>query len=449
MGLSGRKQKQRIPNDPRNLAWADDAARFGSSYLSKFGWDSSKGLGVSGEGRTTHIKVAQKLDMMGIGAAHMKDPNGIAWKQNRDFENLLKRLNESSEVEVKGESEVTTVEVEVRAESVVEVESEEGKKEKKEKKEKREKREKKKDKESKKEKKRKLEEEEDGKEKKKRRKTSEEPQEEDVQMKESSPPATAPAPKPVHRFRSHRARAIAAKSISSKSSVHISEILGIAPTPSTSSQSASGSATPAEGKLTQISDIPELEKITTSTKSVADYFKEKLSLKSSSKTSPAATPTNDSDASQGRDYDDERPMGGLGFSRLRFEVREESQVEEETMRMGLSKFSSLMSSTFLSATATTPSSFEETPEIEQAPAPEEEASPEVEEEEESREERKRRKKERKERKKAEAEAKEEKKKKKKKSAENSEVPHDGADLDGDQKSTKKKRKSKHRGEDST
>jgi Pin2-interacting protein X1 len=179
-----------------------DAARFGSSYLSKFGWDSSKGLGVSGEGRTTHIKVAQKLDMMGIGAAHMKDPNGIAWKQNRDFENLLKRLNESSEGEVKVDPEVTTVEVEVVAEAEAVV-GEEEKEEKKEKKEKKEKREKKKDKESKKEKKRKLEEGEGGKEKKKRRRSSEEPQEEDVQMKEPSPPPPAPAPKPVHRFRSY------------------------------------------------------------------------------------------------------------------------------------------------------------------------------------------------------------------------------------------------------
>ena len=36
----------------------------------------------------------QKLDMLGIGAAHTRDPNGIAWKQNKDFENLLRRLNE-------------------------------------------------------------------------------------------------------------------------------------------------------------------------------------------------------------------------------------------------------------------------------------------------------------------------------------------------------------------
>lgn len=38
-----------------------------------------------------------KLDTFGIGAQHTKDPNGIAWKQNRDFENLLKRLNADSE----------------------------------------------------------------------------------------------------------------------------------------------------------------------------------------------------------------------------------------------------------------------------------------------------------------------------------------------------------------
>lgn len=35
--------------------------------------------------------------MMGIGAQHTRDPNGIAWKQNQDFENLLKRLNGNSE----------------------------------------------------------------------------------------------------------------------------------------------------------------------------------------------------------------------------------------------------------------------------------------------------------------------------------------------------------------
>ena len=73
-----------------------DASRFGLSYLSKFGWDASKGLGSSGDGIKTHLKVQQKLDMMGIGAQHQRDPNGIAWRQNKDFEALLKRLNEGA-----------------------------------------------------------------------------------------------------------------------------------------------------------------------------------------------------------------------------------------------------------------------------------------------------------------------------------------------------------------
>jgi Pin2-interacting protein X1 len=61
--------------------------------MSKLGWDPSKGLGASGEGMKSHLKVSQKLDMLGIGAAHQQDPHGIAWKQNKDFEALLKRLN--------------------------------------------------------------------------------------------------------------------------------------------------------------------------------------------------------------------------------------------------------------------------------------------------------------------------------------------------------------------
>ena len=75
-----------------------DASRFGQSYLEKFGWDASKGLGASGEGRTNAIKASQKLDMLGIGMRHQKDVDGgIAWRQNRDFEDLLRRLNEGPE----------------------------------------------------------------------------------------------------------------------------------------------------------------------------------------------------------------------------------------------------------------------------------------------------------------------------------------------------------------
>jgi Pin2-interacting protein X1 len=53
----------------------------------------------------SHIKVSQKLDMLGIGAAQQKDPNGIAWKQNKDFERLLERLNADQGVKAEGDDE--------------------------------------------------------------------------------------------------------------------------------------------------------------------------------------------------------------------------------------------------------------------------------------------------------------------------------------------------------
>ncbi|KAJ7714935.1 hypothetical protein B0H14DRAFT_656772 [Mycena olivaceomarginata] len=213
MGLSGRKEKQRIGNDPRNLTWADDAAKFGSSYLSKFGWDSSKGLGAEGEGRVSHIKVSQKLDMLGIGAAQQRDPNGIAWKQNKDFERLLERLNADTEPEVK-------------------TEATEGDEE---------------------EKKRKREDGDEAVVKKKRRKSEPVTEAEVVVAVEAAKPL-------VPRHRAHRARAIAAKNIASKSAAAIAEILGVAPTPSTTA-----TATP-EGTLTPYDDDIPLEKLSTSTK---------------------------------------------------------------------------------------------------------------------------------------------------------------------------------------
>ena len=39
----------------------------------------------------------------------MKDPNGIAWKQNRDFENLLKRLNANSQDPTKDKTGATPI----------------------------------------------------------------------------------------------------------------------------------------------------------------------------------------------------------------------------------------------------------------------------------------------------------------------------------------------------
>ena len=73
------------------------------------GWDPSKGLGAENDGRTSHIKVVQKLNLLGIGAGPQQGPDAIAWRQNRDYEMLLKRLNqcvetnEKTETEAKGE----------------------------------------------------------------------------------------------------------------------------------------------------------------------------------------------------------------------------------------------------------------------------------------------------------------------------------------------------------
>ncbi|KAG1830173.1 hypothetical protein EV424DRAFT_1470461 [Suillus variegatus] len=277
MGLAGRKEKQRIPNDPRNLSWADDAARFGQSYMSKLGWDPSKGLGASGDGMKSHLKVSQKLDMLGIGAAHQKDPHGIAWKQNKEFEALLQRLNAQD-----GQDSTS------KHHSATDVHSEE-------------------DKElnpsPKKEKKRKRKEGghvEDGKDKKKRKRDKR--QDEDVEDSAA--------------VDSHRARIQAAKRLANKSAAAISEILGIAPTPSSvSSTTPSGSLTP----ITPAdSDLP-LEKLTTSTKSVADYFKDKLGAKSGSNT-PAANDDGSTSrrgiGSSATSRDDvDQPRIGLGAGR--------------------------------------------------------------------------------------------------------------------------------------
>ena len=105
----------------------------------------------------------------------------------------------------------------------------------------------------------------------------------------------------------HRARAIAAKKMVSASATAISEILGIAPIwPST----PSASATP-HGQLTVLDNVDDTaEKITTSTKSVAEYFKEKLLSKSSG----SSTPTNSKMDPDDDAYD--APRGGIGSSRI-------------------------------------------------------------------------------------------------------------------------------------
>ncbi|KAF8448685.1 hypothetical protein L210DRAFT_3500379 [Boletus edulis BED1] len=295
MGLAGRKQKQRIPADPRNLSWADDASRFGLSYLSKFGWDASKGLGSSGDGIKTHLKVQQKLDVMGIGAQHQRDPNGIAWKQNKDFEALLKRLNESAEQGRGTHSEDTEEEgMKVHETAIgkafVRAQEEKAGRE--------------------------LENESSATTKKRKREDADNPnasentkkkREKGKEKREKSSPgdsdSVAPAidttsesssklhsePIPKSRPMAHRARIRAAKRIAGKSASAISEILGIAPSSSISTSASTTAPTPP----CLLSSTPQsslsLDNLTTSTKSVADYFKEKLLARSFSSSSPASS----------------------------------------------------------------------------------------------------------------------------------------------------------------
>ncbi|KAI0646178.1 hypothetical protein C8Q79DRAFT_1000598 [Trametes meyenii] len=389
MGLAGRKTKQRIPNDPRNLAWANDANKFGAAYLAKFGWDSSKGLGVSGEGRTTAISVTQKLDMLGIGADHRNSQEGIAWKQNKDFENLLKRLNaangtaetqEDLPMKVDGfhragpGAGAETVQEESGKEEVQDKLTEEDADKKSKKKRKKgadgeegEDRKKKRKKSKSSDNQSEAESDKKDKKKKKKRDASEElaptvDQAAEVSVLVAQPTATVRSKAP----RLHRARHMASKNLASKSASAIAEILGIAPDPSMSSTpSLSGSATPYSGFSSSTAtpypstsyepgpstsssssgsgvatpaqgDELKLQELTVSSKSVMDYFKEKLSAKSNSASSSGASTPKDEVPD---DYA-ERPRMGLGASRLRVEIKAEVEEEEREGRRGLGSIGS-------------------------------------------------------------------------------------------------------------
>ncbi|KAL4071363.1 hypothetical protein V8B97DRAFT_456874 [Scleroderma yunnanense] len=359
MGLAGRKVKQRIVADPRNLSWADDASRFGQAYLSKFGWDASRGvgLGVSGEGMTSHLKVSQKLDILGIGAAHQRDPHGIAWKQNRDFEALLKRLNERADGDVSEDKDGGAVKeggfvhaTEGKSADEVIGEGDKSSKDK--------------------DKKRKRKGTDDGvaaegdsKKKTKKRKHGDDSiseergkdnlgddTEETKNASASSPSETtvlAPKPKIKGRPMAHRARIQAAKSLANKSAAAISEILGIAPSPTPSSSLStpgdkSPSATPHEpDPVSSKGSHTSLEKLTTSTKSVADYFKDKLAAKKSTLSTPPDICTSSTPRSIEDDCD--TPRSGLGASRTSLLSRADEGHEKQQGHHGLGFISSIQS----------------------------------------------------------------------------------------------------------
>ncbi|THH30859.1 hypothetical protein EUX98_g3309 [Antrodiella citrinella] len=362
MGLSGRKEKQRIGHDPRNLSWADDANKFGTAYLQKLGWAEGSGLGSNGDGRVSHIKVSQKLDMLGIGAAHQKDPNGVAWKQNKDFESLLRRLNnggadagedeEDMKVDGFASASASVKQEEEAAEKMDPDEDGEGTKKKKRKRSKNstsdeEKAAKKSKKERKADK------------KEKRSKKSEETNADDSASAPEAGPSSIPrAPPAGPPHRAHRARFLAAKRLAIGADSAMDEILGI---------SRSGTATPYPNSSIPQStaDTPHVEglqELTTSSKSVMDYFKDKLLAKSNAGASTFSTPGLSSAPSpkiEDDDYDD-KPKGGLGLGAsrgigagLKTESTVKVEVEEVTERRGLgSRFTSMFTSASLSTEVT-------------------------------------------------------------------------------------------------
>ena len=121
MGLSERKTKQRLGEDPRNLAWANGRSiplsrpptearkprTDRKSYQTTHGsasstLKSSAGPSVQALAWAHRAKVVSptspsrtKLNLLGIGG---DNSNGdVSWKQNRGYELMLKRLNTSGD----------------------------------------------------------------------------------------------------------------------------------------------------------------------------------------------------------------------------------------------------------------------------------------------------------------------------------------------------------------
>lgn len=128
------------------------------------------------------------------------------------------------------------------------------------------------------------------------------------------------------------------KGLASKSATAIAEILGVPSSSGTPSRSdallSSASTTAVDTPALAPSAGLKMHDLTTSSKSVMDYFREKLAAKST-RSSEASTPT--AVASPAADDYDDRPRGGLclGASRLRVEAAVEVDEYEERPRGGL------------------------------------------------------------------------------------------------------------------
>ena len=314
--------------------------------------------------------MSQKLDMLGVGMQrHQNDPNGIAWQQNRDFENLLQRLNEGTEAtgrfhKARGSS--SSDEEDVAAEVVDSAhDADEGADANREKKKK---------------KKRKTLEEEkvlDKRERKKGKKSKSNvaPEDDTLPSLEAqaattlasgyTPVPTTPiaAPAPVRALyviqlyvpildlfsrtyfcllydspRAHRARIIAAKRMAGSNSIALAEILGIPSSSSSGTGTGTGTASPsplttataAMTPITATSDAREeeeapLQTLTTATQSVGDYLRAKLGAKASAQPRPK-DPTVPIPVTRYADRDGDAPRAGLGAGRLALTGRRDESV---------------------------------------------------------------------------------------------------------------------------
>ena len=96
MGLSERKQKQKIGLDPRNLAWRHDSTSFGAQMLLKAGHTPGTSLGLSDNGLVNPIAAARKIDSSGIGMGRARREGGVegggVGSAGGNLDDLLRRL---------------------------------------------------------------------------------------------------------------------------------------------------------------------------------------------------------------------------------------------------------------------------------------------------------------------------------------------------------------------
>lgn len=94
MGLAGRKERQKIGEDPRGNRWLKDPDTFGKKLLQKMGWREGTGLGTNGTGIIEHVVLENRVGFEAAGLGmHRVTAAEDTYRQLVVFENVLERLN--------------------------------------------------------------------------------------------------------------------------------------------------------------------------------------------------------------------------------------------------------------------------------------------------------------------------------------------------------------------